>query len=274
VASHAKALPVDFQATDGALATTCSAIRKMSIDAETTITSGVEAVTDLGQVHKDAVRSMSEGISRAADSIVKASNAGVAVVAAHREAAAAEAIQLQARWGKTEELHQTSLVVFDDISGKTEAAAAECLARGQTAIQAEFSKGEATRESALSSLKKLAESVETGLLDVQATVQSGLAEEPLAAFKEDALPAIPERPQASMLPEGELLPPRPKVAALVAEFHRARSGTSKVLNNAENVGPALAAINDATKYTIKEAIGGKSTEKSARKVLGVLNRAD
>jgi len=274
VYSHAKVMPVDFQATHGAFATTTSAIRKMSIDAETTITSAVEAVTDLGDVHKDTARSTSDIISRAADTIVKASNAGVAVVDAHRGAAAAEASQSRERWGRSEELHRASLVVFDFTSSKTEAAMTECITRGQTAIQEGVSKGEATRESALSTIKKLAESVEAGLLGVETTVRSGLAEEPLAAFKENALPAIPERPQAFVLPKGELLLPRPDVAALAAEFHQTRSGTGKVLNKAENAGPTRTAVKDVARHMIKEAISGASTEKTARKVLGELNRTD
>jgi len=272
VALLAKVMPVDFQATDGAFGTTTSDIRKMSKDAETAITSAVEAVTDLGEVHKDTARSSSDGISRIADSIVKAANAGGAVTAAHRWAAVAEASQSRERWGRMEELHRASLVVFADISGKTETAAAECLKLSQTAIQAEVSKGETTRESALSTLKKLAESVETGLLGMQTTVHSGLMEQPLAAFKEDALPVIPERPQASLLPEGELLLPRPDLAAVAAEFHQMGSGD--VFNSAENMGSRHADVKDAARDMIKEAIGAKSTEKSARKVLGELNRAD
>jgi len=272
VASHAKVLPVDFQANDGAFATTTLAIRKMSVDAETEFTSAVDAVADLREVHGDTTRSMSDNISRTADSIVKAASAGGAVAAAHRGAAAAEASQSRERWGRMEELHRASLVVFEDSSSKTETAAAECLNLSQTAIQAEVAKGEATRESALSTLKRIAESVEAGLLGVQTTVRSRLAEEPLAAFKEDALPVIPERPQASVLPEGELLLPGPNVAALAAEFHQKRSGTDEAFNNAENVG--LAAVKDAARHMIKEAIHGKGTEKSARKVLGELNCAD
>merc|ERR1740123_1802436 len=102
------------------------------------------------------------------------------------------------------------------------------------------------------------------------TVHSGLAEEPLAAFKEDARPVIPEWPQASILPQGELLPPRPDLAALVAEFHQMGSGGA--FNSVENVGPQLDDDKAAARHMLKEEIGVKNTEKSARRVLGELNR--
>jgi len=275
VVSQANVMPVDFQATDGAFVTTTEAIRKMSGDAETAITSAVEAVTNLGKVHKDTAQSTNDGISRTVDSIVKAANAGGAITAAHRVAAAAEASQSRERWARMEERHQASLVVFEDISGQTETNATDFVRIAQAATQAEVSKGQATRDSAVSRLKHLAESVEAGLLGVQTAVSSGVAGEPLAAFKEDALPVVPERPQGSVLPEGEPLLPGPDVATLAADFHNARSGQDQVFNSAENVGPAgLAAVKDAARQTVKPAIGVQSTEHSVRKVLGELNCGD
>mmetsp|Transcript_91450 Transcript_91450/g.284487 ORF Transcript_91450/g.284487 Transcript_91450/m.284487 type:complete len:946 (+) Transcript_91450:536-3373(+) len=273
VATHAEAMPVDFAASDAALAEAAATMGAVSSRAAATFASASEAVARLRAAHAEAASTVCEGVASTADTMASAAKAGGCVAVAHRKATAAAAEHAREQWRRAEEERGSTLASLDAAMQSAKDSAAAAARAGNERLLIELENGGRAKETSAGAVEGLSSGVATALTSLQTALHSGMAAEPLAAFTDGGGPGIPACPLAAQWPDIEILP-RPNEEQLSIEFRQTRSCRQGEENLVENTVPSpLVAAKDPDKGAIKDARLG-SGERAPRRVLGELNQAE